>query len=1077
MNWLKFVFCVMVALVVGCRSDVTGPDRPPVANAGDDLIIEKGQIASLSGSESYDPEGRSLSYLWSILTKPAESAAELSSTTGKTTSFVADQEGIYHISLVVSDGKQSSQLDLVRVQCVATGCQGDQDCLDDNACDLDRCVDNLCVHEAKTDGTACDDQDWCTIEDACLAGLCQGNPRDCSALDDLCNLGVCDSSLLSCGKSPKADGAECDDGLFCTMDDACLEGECTGNERDCSEQSDVCNEGFCIEEQDQCGSQALVNGTQCDDFDDCTVNDSCSSGVCLGQPADADEDGYQSLECGGHDCDDQRVEVNPGQFEGGFAQAPCADQLDNDCDGLTDGDDNTCKQCVSDSDCADGNLCNGEEVCQGVICSVSQPPNCDDGNICTDDTCLPETGCLNTPNQVACDDGEFCTLNDSCFQGACVGSASPCQVECLTECDEEQDACVASPPNKPCTDDGQFCNGMEFCNGVGECISPGSECEEEGCRHCNESADNCFDPVGVGCDDGVFCNGADSCDGQGECNHAGNPCSQEVCNHCNEEQGHCFDDSGADCDDGVHCNGMDTCNGSGECLHSGNPCSLEDCNHCNENQQHCFDDIGTACLSDNILCTVDSCDGAGTCRHVASDEICTELGAGSMCLPSCFSSESGCGEAPVALNLHCQPSLMDPLSQNTSDCILDLGLSGQRDCLSCQGEYGYLTVDASDFGDVDGRCSLDGWRLVTQDTCSDSLTSCVVESSDKLCCKDFSSLCTQIDGRFVLQTDKDTNCGGGGYEQWRISKTFDTRGLHGLEICLDILNLGTNENKGIYVVAQSQTQTQQTVFCLNGPPRTEVEGVFYRLCESLPAQYEDLADLTLMIVAHSDNAGELLAIDSVALKAVSDGCSPDVHQVFVEDFGVCPGNPDSEWMLIGSVACAGSVDFGCYDNSSRLMVENNATVIYRSVDASALDDDVQLCFYYGDFHAEENESLHVLIDSGNGVQTVWSHLGDAGEDETCEQICVNLSDIEPGVRNNPHVSIAFQLHSNELNRVLHLDQISLVGLRNCPFDDNLTVSDLVDQNDGSYALTAQNDSGAQLKTSLFCAWGEPEYAD
>ncbi|MFQ5461501.1 MAG: hypothetical protein ACE5E5_02630, partial [Phycisphaerae bacterium] len=50
------------------------------------------------------------------------------------------------------------------------------------------------------------------------------------------------------------------------------------------------------------------------------------------------------------------------------------------------------------------------------------PPNCDDGNVCTDDTCDPATGCVNTNNVAACDDGNACTTTDVCDgAGVCAG--------------------------------------------------------------------------------------------------------------------------------------------------------------------------------------------------------------------------------------------------------------------------------------------------------------------------------------------------------------------------------------------------------------------------------------------------------------------------------------------------------------------------------------------------------------------------------------------------------------------------------------------------------------------------------
>src|SRR5262249_6874764 len=45
--------------------------------------------------------------------------------------------------------------------------------------------------------------------------------------------------------------------------------------------------------------------------------------------------------------------------------------------------------------CSDGLVCNGVEQCLGGAC-VGVPPNCDDNNGCTIDSCVEPTGCQHT---------------------------------------------------------------------------------------------------------------------------------------------------------------------------------------------------------------------------------------------------------------------------------------------------------------------------------------------------------------------------------------------------------------------------------------------------------------------------------------------------------------------------------------------------------------------------------------------------------------------------------------------------------------------------------------------------------
>ena len=52
------------------------------------------------------------------------------------------------------------------------------------------------------------------------------------------------------------------------------------------------------------------------------------------------------------------------------------------------------------------------------------PPNCDDGNVCTDDVCYPATGCANNNNTAPCSDGNSCTAPDVCGGGSCHSGAA-----------------------------------------------------------------------------------------------------------------------------------------------------------------------------------------------------------------------------------------------------------------------------------------------------------------------------------------------------------------------------------------------------------------------------------------------------------------------------------------------------------------------------------------------------------------------------------------------------------------------------------------------------------------------------
>ncbi len=93
----------------------TGGNRPPVANAGPDVVAFVGDTVTLDGSASSDPDGNPLTYQWTLRVRPAGSAAVLSSPTAVMPNFPVDVAGRYEIDLVVNDGSVNSAVDTVVV--------------------------------------------------------------------------------------------------------------------------------------------------------------------------------------------------------------------------------------------------------------------------------------------------------------------------------------------------------------------------------------------------------------------------------------------------------------------------------------------------------------------------------------------------------------------------------------------------------------------------------------------------------------------------------------------------------------------------------------------------------------------------------------------------------------------------------------------------------------------------------------------------------------------------------------------------------------------------------------------------
>ncbi len=96
------------------------------------------------------------------------------------------------------------------------------------------------------------------------------------------------------------------------------------------------------------GTEVCTDGkdNDCDGSQDC-VDSECSTDIACANCTDNDGDGY-SLEgdvCGPVDCDDTDQLINP------IANEICSDQVDNDCDGQSDCNDNNCSSdpvCSSD---------------------------------------------------------------------------------------------------------------------------------------------------------------------------------------------------------------------------------------------------------------------------------------------------------------------------------------------------------------------------------------------------------------------------------------------------------------------------------------------------------------------------------------------------------------------------------------------------------------------------------------------------------------------------------------------------------------------------------------------------------
>ena len=138
--------------------------------------------------------------------------------------------------------------------------------------------------------------------------------------------------------------------------------------------------------------------------------------------------------------------------------------------------------------------------------------------------------------------------------------------------------------------------------------------------------------------------------------------------------------------------------------------------------------------------------------------------------------------------------------------------------------------------------------------------------------------------------------------------------------------------------------------------------------------------------------------------------------------------------------------------------------------------DVVLCFFYGDDGASAQKSLDVEF-STNSVdwQIAWSHSGDQAPDQSCQEVCVNLTDLDPDAAGNPTLWLSFDLYSGA--DPVYLDHITLKGAEICDAAGAVDLSTLTDNSDGTYTFTAQDTAGIPLDVTITCTWDSPPSGD
>ena len=185
----------------------------------------------------------------------------------------------------------------------AVVCAPQSQCHETGTCDPQT---GMCSTPPLGAGEPCDDDDACTQTDTCDgAGDCQGTSPVVCAPESQCHLaGTCDPQTGVCSNPPQGAGQPCDDGDACTQTDTCDgAGACAGgNDVVCTPLDDCHLTGVCDPQTGTCSSPVAGNGTPCSDGNDCTIDDACANGACLGDPMTCG-DGTIQPSCN-EECDD-----------------------------------------------------------------------------------------------------------------------------------------------------------------------------------------------------------------------------------------------------------------------------------------------------------------------------------------------------------------------------------------------------------------------------------------------------------------------------------------------------------------------------------------------------------------------------------------------------------------------------------------------------------------------------------------------------------------------------------------------------------------------------------------------------
>ncbi len=666
--------------------------------------------------------------------------------------------------------------------CVGTftcACTDDSEC-PAKACQSAVCDQGTCVYTNDANDSTCDDSDACTENDSCTDGVCAGTAMVCDG-GDTCNSPVCvDGSCTTKALDP---GSACNDEDDCTKDDACdAAGLCVGqwddqacacqSTADCKAMPPQCEQYVCT--GGQCELEPGTDGVACDDANACTTGETCTSGACDGGTAvDCPDDGdpctFEECDekngCGFTIVDDSQTTCDDGNTctSGDVctgkqdAKNGCAGEWDYgicECKTVSDCTDNIaqCKQwgcvagqCVAQDAagaCDDGNACTLNDQCAGGECvagavetctNQAAPPNCQKW------ACNPNVGCelQNLTDNTDCNDGLFCTVDDKCVNGSCQGggdksctSTDPCQTPW---CDEAGDKCDTQQKAT-----GAQCNGMSpsVCLDNFQCTASG-ECKATELDDCSEVTNpckvkTCDDTTGCvesglpnvtngtkcgtkkACSNGncasVECNDASDCSAKNEC--ALWSCKSKKCQQTGyQDNGKSCGKSGNLCSQGQCI--TPACTKDSQCV--GDPCKVYECQNyaCKQTQSLTSGVCGNKKVCSKGVCTSVQCTEPS---HCSSNNPCEIMGCNSS--NKCFVSGNqnngiDCGKSGVCIQGQCETKECNKSSECPQQTCFNYMCTQYNQCVAYQSKP--LGTNCKS-GKLSGKCKIGNNGIYCQTT-------------------------------------------------------------------------------------------------------------------------------------------------------------------------------------------------------------------------------------------------------------------------------------------------------------------------------------------------------------------------